>query len=50
MSARKIFLSHTSRLAQLPAGRSYVQGALDTLAAADHLARDMRHFTAARRG
>jgi len=46
MSALKIFLSHTSRLARLPAERSFVQAALDALAAADLLPCDMRHFTA----
>jgi WD40 repeat protein len=46
MSALKVFVSHTGRLARLPEGRSFVQAALDALAAADRLACDMRHFTA----
>ncbi len=46
MSAPRIFLSHTSRLARVPADRSFVQAALDALIAAEMLPRDMRYFTA----
>jgi formylglycine-generating enzyme required for sulfatase activity len=46
MTAPKVFLSHTSRMARLPEGRSFVQAALDALAEADLLPRDMRFFVA----
>jgi hypothetical protein len=46
MSAPKVFLSHTSQMARLPEGRSFVQAALDALAEADLHLRDMRFFTA----
>ena len=46
MTAPKVFLSHTSRMARLPEGRSFVQAALDALAEADLLPRDMRFFAA----
>jgi hypothetical protein len=46
MSALKVFLSHTSKLARLPAGRSFVQAALDAAVAAGVLPGDMRYFTA----
>ncbi len=46
MTAPKVFLSHTSRMARSPEGRSFVQAALDALAEADLLPRDMRFFVA----
>jgi hypothetical protein len=46
MTAPKVFLSHTSRMARLPEGRSFVQAALDAIAQADVFPRDMRFFTA----
>jgi WD40 repeat protein len=46
MTAPKVFLSHTSQMARLPQGRSFVQAALDALAEADLLPRDMRFFAA----
>jgi WD40 repeat protein len=46
MSALKVFLGHTSRLACLPNERSFVQAALDAIAASGRLSHDMRHFTA----
>jgi hypothetical protein len=46
MTAPKVFLSHTSTMARLPQGRSFVQAALDALIAADLLPRDMQFFVA----
>jgi WD40 repeat protein len=46
MTAPKVFLSHTSTMARLPEGRSFVQAALDALAEAELLQRDMRFFAA----
>jgi hypothetical protein len=46
MSASMIFLSHTSALARQPAGRSFVNAALDAIAEACCVPRDMRYFTA----
>jgi hypothetical protein len=49
MPAPRVFLSHTSLLARLPADRTFVQAALDALAEAGLLGSDMRYFTAADR-
>ena len=46
MTAARVFLSHTSTMARLPQGRSFVQAALDALAEAELLPRDMRFFAA----
>src|SRR6478735_2755123 len=46
MSAQKVFLSHTSKMARHPAGRSFVQAAMDAAVAAGVLPSDMRYFTA----
>lgn len=46
MSAPVIFLSHTSRLARLPAGRSYVRAAIDGALRAGFASSDMCFFPA----
>jgi WD40 repeat protein len=46
MTAPRVFLSHTSTMARLPEGRSFAQAALDALAEAELLPRDMRYFAA----
>ncbi|HZM84821.1 MAG TPA: tetratricopeptide repeat protein [Candidatus Limnocylindrales bacterium] len=42
----RVFVSHTSDLARVPSGRSYVQAVLDAVARAGMLAVDMRYFAA----
>ncbi|HZM78322.1 MAG TPA: tetratricopeptide repeat protein [Candidatus Limnocylindrales bacterium] len=42
----RVFVSHTSDLARVPVGRSFVQGALDAVARLGMLAVDMRYFAA----
>ena len=46
METGQVFLSHTSDLAQLPPGRSFVQAALDAVNRAGMAPVDMRHFAA----
>lgn len=46
MKTGQVFLSHTSDMAQLPAGRSFVQAALDGVARAGMAPVDMRYFAA----
>src|SRR5437660_8398896 len=49
MSARTIFLSHTSLMARVPEGRSFVQAAKDAALRAGLSASDMQFFPAADR-
>jgi len=44
---RKVFLSHTSEMAEYPDGRSFVTAALDAVREAGMVASDMRDFPAA---
>jgi formylglycine-generating enzyme required for sulfatase activity len=46
MSARKVFLSHTSLMARLPAGRSFVEAARDGVLRAGLSVSDMQFFPA----
>jgi Domain of unknown function (DUF4062)/NB-ARC domain len=46
MKTSRVFVSHTSDLAAVPAGRSFVQGVLDAVARAGMVAVDMRYFAA----
>jgi tetratricopeptide (TPR) repeat protein len=46
MKTGQVFVSHTSDMAQFPAGRSYVQAALDAVGRAGMAAVDMRYFAA----
>ena len=42
----QVFVSHTSDMARFPAGRSFVQAALDGIGRAGMAAVDMRYFPA----
>lgn len=46
MLTSRVFVSHTSDMAQYPADRSFVQAALDAATAAGMAPVDMRHFAA----
>jgi tetratricopeptide (TPR) repeat protein len=46
MQTGRVFVSHTSDMARWPAGRSYVQAALDAVVRADMVPVDMRYFAA----
>lgn len=46
METGQVFVSHTSDMAQFPAGRSFVQAALDAVSRAGMAPVDMRHFAA----
>jgi hypothetical protein len=46
VSARRVFVSHSSELNQYPPGRSYVRAAIDGIIRADDAPADMSYFTA----
>jgi Domain of unknown function (DUF4062)/Tetratricopeptide repeat len=46
METSQVFLSHTSDMARFPAGRSFVQAALDAVVRAAMVPADMRYFAA----
>ena len=46
MKTGQVFVSHTSDMARFPAGRSFVQAALDAVGRAGMAPVDMRHFAA----
>jgi hypothetical protein len=46
---RRVFLSHTSELREIPARMPYVEAAAEAVVAAGHAVADMAHFPAADR-